>query len=148
MNPLRQRIQEDVKAAMRSRDKPRLVALRLITAALKQKEIDERIDLDETSVIAILDKMAKQIRDSIQQFKQAGREDLVTKETFDLSIIQTYLPAQLSASEIQRFITEAIAHTGAESAKNMGQVMAMLKPRLQGRADMGAVARLVKQTLG
>jgi len=147
VSKLQQRINEDVKAAMRSKDKERLGVLRLITAAFKQKEVDERIELDDTMVLAIMDKMTKQIRDSIQQFKQAGRDDLVAKETFELEIIQEYLPAQLSEDEISQIIAECIEASDAESTKDMGKVMGLLKPRLQGRADMGKVSGLVKQQL-
>ncbi len=147
MSKLQQRINEDVKAAMRSKDKERLGVLRLITAAFKQKEVDERIELDDTMVLAIMDKMTKQIRDSIQQFEQAGRDDLVAKETFELEIIQEYLPAQLSKDEISQIIAECIEASDAESTKDMGKVMGLLKPRLQGRADMGKVSGLVKQQL-
>lgn len=147
MSKLKQRINDDVKTAMRNKDKERLGVLRLITAALKQKEVDERIELDDTMVLAIMDKMSKQIRDSIKQFEQAGRDDLAQKENFELGIIQEYLPAQLAEEEIKQIINESIETTGAESAKDMGKVMADLKPRLQGRADMGKVSGLVKQQL-
>jgi len=147
VSALQQRINDDVKTAMRSKDKDRLGVLRLITAAFKQKEVDERIELDDTMVLAIMDKMTKQIRDSIQQFEQAGRNDLVAKEAFELEIIQEYLPAQLTEDEISQIIAECIAASGAESAKDMGKVMGLLKPRLQGRADMGKVSGLVKQQL-
>ncbi len=147
MSALKQRINDDVKTAMRSKDKERLGVLRLITAAFKQKEVDERIELDDTMVLAIMDKMSKQIRDSIQQFEQAGRDDLAQKEAFELGIIQEYLPAQLTEDEIKQIITESIEATGAESAKDMGKVMGVLKPRLQGRADMRKVSGLVKQQL-
>jgi len=148
VSALKQRINDDVKTAMRNKDKERLAVLRLITAAFKQKEVDERIELDDTMVLAIMDKMTKQIRDSIQQFEKAGRDDLVQKEAFELGIIQEYLPTQLTEDEIKRIITESIEATGAESAKDMGKVMGFLKPRLQGRADMGKVSGLVKQQLG
>lgn len=147
MSELKQRINDDVKTAMRSKDKERLGVLRLITAAFKQKEVDERIELDDTMVLAIMDKMSKQIRDSIQQYEQAGRDDLAQKEAFELGIIQEYLPAQLTEDEIKQIITESIKSSGAESAKDMGKVMGILKPRLQGRADMGKVSGLVKQQL-
>ena len=147
MSELQQRINDDVKTAMRGRDKNRLGVLRLITAAFKQKEVDERIELDDTMVLAIMDKMAKQIRDSIQQFEQAGRDDLVAKEAFELEIIQEYLPTQLTEDGISRIIAESIEASGAESAKDMGKVMSLLKSRLQGRADMGKVSGLVKQQL-
>ena len=133
---------------MRNKDKDRLGVLRLITAAFKQKEVDERIELDDAMVLAIMGKMTKQIRDSIQQFEQAGRDDLVKKEKFELKIIQEYLPAQLTEDEIKQLITESITECGAESVKDMGKVMGVLRPRLQGRADMGQVSALVKQQLG
>ena len=148
MSVTKQRINDDVKAAMRSKDKDRLGVLRLIMAAFKQKEVDERIELDDTMVLAIMDKMTKQIRDSIQQFEQAGRDDLVKKEKFELEIIQEYLPTQLNEDEIKQLIAESITESGAESVKDMGKVMSILKPRLQGRADMGQVSALVKQQLG
>ena len=147
MNELQQRINDDVKTAMRNKDKDRLGVLRLITAAFKQKEVDERIELDDTMVLAIMNKMTKQIRDSIDQFEKAGRDDLAAKEAFELNIIQEYLPAQLSEDEISQIIAECVEASGAESAKDMGKVMGLLKPRLQGRADMGKVSGLVKQQL-
>lgn len=148
MSVTKQRINDDVKAAMRSKDKDRLGVLRLIMAAFKQKEVDERIELDDAMVLAIMDKMTKQIRDSIQQFEQAGRDDLVKKEKFELEIIQEYLPTQLNEDEIKQLIAESITESGAESVKDMGKVMSILKPRLQGRADMRQVSALVKQQLG
>ncbi len=147
MSKLQQHINDDVKAAMRSKDKERLGVLRLITAAFKQKEVDERIELDDTMVLAIMNKMTKQIRDSIEQFEKAGRDDLAAKEAFELNIIHEYLPAQLTEDEISQIITESIEASGAESAKDMGKVMGLLKPRLQGRADMGKVSGLVKHQL-
>jgi len=147
VSKLQQRINEDVKTAMRSKDKQRLGVLRLITAAFKQKEVDERIELDDTMVLAIMNKMTKQIRDSIDQFEKAGRDDLAAKEAFELKIIQEYLPAQLTEDEISQIIAECVTASGAESAKDMGKVMGLLKPRLQGRADMGKVSGLVKQQL-
>ena len=147
MSELQQRINDDVKAAMRSKDKERLGVLRLITSAFKQKEVDERVKLDDSMVLAIMEKMSKQIRDSIQQFEQASRDDLVQKETFELKIIQEYLPAQLTEDEIKQIITESIKSSGAETVKDMGKVMGILKPRLQGRADMGKVSGLVEQHL-
>jgi len=147
VSELQQRVNDDVKAAMRSKDKDRLGVLRLITAAFKQKEVDERIELDDTMVLAIMNKMTKQIRDSIDQFEKAGRDDLAAKEAFELNIIQEYLPAQLTEDEISQIIAECVEASGAESAKDMGKVMGLLKPRLQGRADMGKVSGLVKQQL-
>lgn len=147
MSELQQRVNDDVKTAMRNKDKDRLGVLRLITAAFKQKEVDERVELDDTMVLAIMNKMTKQIRDSIDQFEKAGRDDLAAKEAFELNIIQEYLPAQLTEDEISQIIAECVADSGAESAKDMGKVMGLLKPRLQGRADMGKVSGLVKQQL-
>ena len=148
VSELQQRINDDVKTAMRNKDKNRLGVLRLITAAFKQKEVDDRVELDDTMVLAIMNKMTKQIRDSIDQFEQAGRDDLVAKEAFELGIIQEYLPAQLTEDEISQIIAECVAASGAESAKDMGKVMGLLKPRIQGRADMGKISGLVKQQLG
>jgi len=132
---------------MRSKDKERLGALRLIQAAFKQKEVDERIELNDEQATAILDKMAKQHRDSITQFKEANRDDLVKVEQFELDIIEAYLPAQLSEDEINSFIENAISESGAESIKDMGKVMGLLKGELQGRADMGKVSGLIKAKL-
>jgi len=132
---------------MRKKDKDRLTTLRMILAAIKQKEVDERIELDDTQILAVLDKMAKQHRDSINQFEQAGRNDLVEKENRELAIVQTYLPAQLSDAEIQQLLQDAIQETGAASMQDMGKVMAVLKPKLQGRADMGKISGLVKAKL-
>lgn len=147
MADIKSQISDDVKAAMRSKDKERLGALRLITAAFKQKEVDERIELSDEHVIVILDKMAKQHRDSITQFKEANREDLVEIEQFELNIIDAYLPAKLSDEEISALIEGAISKSGAESIKDMGKVMGMLKGELQGRADMGKVSGLIKSKL-
>jgi uncharacterized protein YqeY len=139
---------QDVKDALRSRDKPRLATLRLITAAIKQQEVDERIELDDAQVLALLDKMCKQRRESISQYEKAARDDLIAQETSELELIQTYLPEQLGEDEIAAFIDEAMAATGAASIKDMGKVMGQLKPRLQGRADMGAVSAMIKAKLG
>lgn len=147
MSALKHRINEDVKAAMRSKEKNRLAALRLITASIKQREVDERIELDDTQVMAVLDKMAKQHRDSIEQYTQAERQDLVEQEQFELDIILGYLPQPLDAAEINARIDEVIAATGAASMKDMGKVMGQLKTALQGRADMGKVSALVKARL-
>lgn len=147
MAEIKNRINDDVKAAMRSKDKERLGALRLIQAAFKQKEVDERIELSDEQTLAILDKMAKQHRDSIEQFKTANRDDLVEVEQKELDIIEEYLPAQLSEDEINTFIEDAISKTGADSIKDMGKVMGVLKGQLQGRADMGKVSGLIKARL-
>lgn len=147
MADIKSKISDDVKAAMRSKDKGRLGALRLITAAFKQKEVDDRIELSDEQVIVILDKMAKQHRDSIAQFNEANRDDLVEIEQFELGIIDAYLPAKLSDEEISALIEGAISKSGAESIKDMGKVMGMLKAELQGRADMGKVSGLIKAKL-
>lgn len=147
MAEIKNRINDDVKAAMRSKDKERLGALRLIQAAFKQKEVDERIELNDEQTLAILDKMAKQHRDSIEQFKKANRDDLVEVEQKELDIIEEYLPAQLSEDEINTLIENAISETGAGSMKDMGKVMGILKGQLQGRADMGKVSGLIKARL-
>ena len=139
---------QDVKDAMRAKDKPRLATLRLITATLKQQEIDERIELNDAQVLALLDKMCKQRRESISQFEKAGRDDLIAQEVSELELIQTYLPEQLSEDEIVALIDEVMAATGAASIKDMGKVMGQLKPKLQGRADMGAVSAMIKAKLG
>lgn len=144
---LRIQLQDEMKAAMKSGDKRRLGIIRLIRAAIKQREVDERIELDDTQVLLVLDKMVKQRRDSVEQFEKAGRTELADQEKFEIGVIQEYLPAQLSEDEISALITEAITATGAESMKDMGKVMGMLKPKLQGRADMGAVSGLIKQNL-
>ena len=147
MSDLKNQINEDVKTAMRSKEKERLGALRLITAAIKQREVDERIELDDGQVTAVLNKMVKQRRDSIEQYEKAKREDLIEKEQFELDIISGYLPQPLSDDEINTLIDSAIASTGAESVKDMGKVMGQLKQELQGRADMGKVSGLVKARL-
>ncbi|MEJ2212809.1 MAG: GatB/YqeY domain-containing protein [Gammaproteobacteria bacterium] len=144
---LKQQIQEDMKAAMKGGDKPKLGVIRLILAAIKQKEVDERIELNDEQVLAILDKMVKQRRDSITQYEDAGRTELADQEKFEISVIQAYLPEQLGEAEILAMIDEAVATTGASSMKDMGKLMGILKPKLQGRADMGQASALVKQKL-
>ncbi|MET0051135.1 MAG: GatB/YqeY domain-containing protein [Candidatus Thiodiazotropha sp.] len=144
---LKQRIQDDVKVAMKAKDKARLSTLRLITAEIKQREVDTRTELDESQVLAILDKMIKQRRDSATQYQDAGRTELADQERSEIAIIETYLPAALSAAEIDAMIAEAIASAGASGMQDMGKVMGLLKPRMQGRADMGQVSGLVKQKL-
>ncbi len=144
---LSQRIQDDVKVAMRNKDKERLGVLRLITAAIKQREVDERITLTDTDVLAVLEKMLKQRKDSIEQYEKAARTDLADKEKFEVGIIHEYMPAQLSDAEIDKLITEAITSTGAVGMKDMGKVMAQLKTPLAGRADMGKVSQAIKQRL-
>jgi len=141
------RINEDVKTAMRSKDKPRLATLRLITAAIKQKEVDERITPDDEQVLIILEKMIKQRKDSFEQFTNAGRSELAAQEAQEISLIQEYMPEQLSDSEIDTLVSEAISSTGAASMKEMGKVMAVLKSKLAGRADMAQVSQKIKQQL-
>jgi len=144
---LKETLQQDMKAAMRAADKRRLGVIRLINAAIKQREVDERIDLDDSQVIVVLDKMAKQRRESIEQYEKAGRNDLADQEHFELEVLKTYLPEQLDDAEIDAMIAEAIAATGAQSVKDMGKVMGQLKARLAGRADMGAVSGKIKARL-
>lgn len=144
---LKTRITEDVKSAMRAREKDRLGTLRLITAAIKQKEVDERIELDDTAVLAVLEKMVKQRKDSIEQFTKAARDDLIAQEQFELKLIRTYLPEQMSEAEIEAIVTEAVAATGATEMKDMGKVMGQVKPKVAGKADMGLVSKLVKSKL-
>ena len=136
-----------MKQAMRGGDKRRLGAIRLVMAAIKQREVDERIELDDAAVTAVLDKMAKQRRESIAQYSKAGRDDLVEQENFELELLKTYLPEQLEAAEIDAMIEATIQSTGAASVKDMGKVMGQLKPKLQGRADMGAVSARIKARL-
>jgi len=144
---LKQRLTDDMKAAMKSGDKTRLGVIRLINAAIKQREVDERITLDDPQVLAALEKMLKQRRDSISQYDSAGREDLASVERFEVEVIQGYLPAQLSADEIGAAIAAAIAQTGAAGPQDMGKVIATLKAQIAGRADMGQVSARVKQAL-
>jgi hypothetical protein len=144
---LKARITDDMKTAMRARDTARLGTVRLLLAAIKQKEIDERIELDDGAVSSIVEKLIKQRKDSISQFQAAGRDDLVAVEQAELAVLQAYLPEQLSASEVESAVTAAIAESGASSAKDMGKVMGLLKSRLAGRADMGQVSALIKARL-
>lgn len=144
---LKAQIQSDMKTAMKAGDKARLGVIRLILAAVKQREVDERIELDDSQVLAVLDKMLKQRRDSIEQYSAAGRQDLADVERFEVDTIQGYLPAALSESEIDTLVTGAIGETGAAAMSDMGKVMAILRPQVQGRADMGAVSALVKRRL-
>ena len=148
LNTLKGQIQEDVKTAMRARDQKRLTALRLITAAIKQVEIDKRIEMDDQSVLAVLDKMVKQRRDSLEQYKNAGRDDLAAQEEFELELISVYLPEALGDDELAALIKQAVADTGASSIRDMGTVMNKLREQVQGRADMKAVSNAVKQQLG
>lgn len=144
---LKDQITADMKEAMRAKDKDTLGTIRLIQAAIKQIEVDERVELDDSRVLAVLDKMVKQRRDSISQYRDARREELAAREEAEISIIQKYLPAALSESEIDALIEEAISNSGAQSMQNMGKIMGQLKPKLQGRADMGAVSARIKARL-
>jgi len=144
---LKLRVTEDMKASMRAKDTVRLGTIRLLLAAIKQKEVDERIELDDTAVSGIVEKLIKQRKDSISQFQAAGRDDLVATEQAELAVLQAYLPEQLSADEVEAAVASAIAESGATSAKDMGKVMGLVKPRLAGRADMGQVSALIKARL-
>ena len=145
---LKARIQDDVKNAMRAHQREQLAALRLLTAAIKQKEIDERIELNDEQVLVVLDKMVKQRRESLEQFQQAGRDDLAAKEQFELDLLQTYLPEPLSEDQLAELIRNTIAELGASSIRDMGPVMNALRGQVQGRADMKAVSQAVKSQLG
>ena len=144
---LKVRIKTEMKAAMRAKDKPRLGTIRLIQAEIKRIEVDERIELDDTRVLAILDKMSKQRRDSLSQFKDAGRDDLAEQEQIELDVIAEFLPAALTDDELLALIDRAVADSGAQAMSDMGKVMAILKPLVQGRADMGAVSKQIKARL-
>lgn len=144
---LKSRIQDDVKAAMKAKDKARLATLRLISAAIKQREVDERTELDDDQVLVVLEKMIKQRRDSISQYEKAGRQELAEQEKSEIAVIETYMPEGLSDEEIAAMVVAAVTESGAESVRDMGKVMGLLKPKMQGRADMGKVSALVKQKL-
>ena len=144
---LKQQITEDMKAAMRAKETARLGAIRLLLAAMKQREVDERIELTDADVVAIIEKMLKQRRDSISQYKAANRQDLVDVEEFEVTVLQGYMPQQLSEAEVAAAIAEAIAATGATGPQDMGKVMGVVKPKLAGRADMGKVSALIKAQL-
>jgi hypothetical protein len=145
---LKERVTEDMKAAMRAKDPARLSAVRLLLAAMKQKEVDERIELSDADVLGIIDKMVKQRRESIAQYEKAARADLVAVEKFEIEVLSAYLPQQMGEAELAQAIAAAVAESGASGVKDMGKVMALLKPRLAGRADMGKVSGLVKAKLG
>ncbi len=144
---LKQRITEDMKSALRAGEKERLGTIRLALAAIKQREVDERITLDDGQVLTVLEKMIKQRKEAISQFQAGGRADLVSKESAEVAVLEAYLPARLSDAELDALIAGAIASTGATSAKDMGKVMALVKSQAQGRADMGAVSARVKEKL-
>ncbi len=145
---IKDRLGADIKAAMKAGEKERLGALRMIHAAIRQREVDERLELDDAATLEVLDKQAKQHRESLEQYRNAGREDLAAREEAELAIIAEYLPEPLSETELDALIEEALSETGATSMKDMGRVMAALKPRAQGRADMGSVSARVKARLG
>ena len=144
---LKQQITEDMKAAMRAGDAKRRDAIRLLQAAIKQREVDERIELDDAAVVAAIEKMLKQRRDSISQYEAAQRQDLADAEKYEVGVLQAYMPQALSDAEVEGALAEAIAATGAQGQQDMGKVMALLKPRLAGRADMGKVSSMVKAKL-
>lgn len=144
---LKQQLTDDMKAAMKAGEKDRLGVIRLINAAIKQKEVDERVDLDDAAVLAVLEKMVKQRKDSVSQYEGAGREDLAAVERAEIVVIEAYLPAKLGEAEIAAAIDAAIAATGASGPADMGKLMGVLKPQLAGQADMGLVSKLVRQKL-
>ena len=144
---LKAQLTEDMKTAMKGGDKDRLGVIRLVNAAIKQREVDERIQLDDTQVLGVLEKMLKQRRDSFSQFQAAGRMDLADKENFEIGVIQAYLPQQLTAAEVDTIIAETIAEAGAAGPKDMGKVMGLVKPKVAGRTDMGKLSELVKARL-
>jgi uncharacterized protein YqeY len=147
MPTLKERITEDMKAAMRAKEADRLGAIRMLTAAIKQKEVDERVELDDAAVVAIVDKLLKQRKDSIEAFEKAGRQDLVDKEKAEVAVLQAYLPARLSAAEVQAEVKAIVAELGATGPGDMGKVMGAAKQRLAGKADMGQVSAAVKGAL-
>jgi uncharacterized protein YqeY len=144
---LRERLNEDIKTAMKAREAERLGALRLLSAAVKQREVDERITIDDAALVSVVEKEIKKRRESIVQYEKAQRHDLADKEKFEISVIEVYLPQQLSQAEVEQIVAEAVASTGAKSAADMGKVMGVVKPKLAGRADMGKVSALVKTRL-
>lgn len=145
---LKDRITEDMKAALRAKDSARLSAIRLLLAAIQQREVDERITLGDAEVVSVIEKMLKQRRDSLQQFEAAGRQELADKEKFEVTVLQAYMPKALSEAEVEAAVMEAVGASGAKGMQDMGKVMALLKPRLAGRADMAKVSTLVKSKLG
>ena len=147
MDTLKDRIRQDTAAAMRARDRARVAALRLVAAEIKQREVDSRESLDDAGVLAVLDRMLKQRRDASEQYRSAGRDELAAAEQFEIEVIETYLPAPLTAAEVAALVAAAIEATGASSMRDMGGVMARLRPEVQGRADMAEVSRLVRERL-
>lgn len=144
---LKQRISDDMKSAMKARESDKLAAIRLLLAAIKQKEVDERVELDDVAVVAVIDKMLKQRRDSISQYEAAQRQDLADKEKFEMDVLMAYMPQQLSAEEIDALVAKAIADSGATGMQDMGKVMGLLRPQLAGRADMALVSARIKAKL-
>lgn len=144
---LKNRVIEDMKNAMRARETARLGAIRLLLAAIKQREVDERIELDDAAIVAVIDKMLKQRKDSIEQYQKAARQDLVDVEQFEVTVLTAYLPQALSPAEIEAIVAAAVAESGAKSMQDMGKVMSIARPKLAGRADMGEVSKLVKAQL-
>ena len=147
MNPLKDRIVSDMKDAMRAKDAVRLESIRLLRAAIQRREVDERVDLNDQDVVSVVQKMVKQGKDSIALFEQGGREDLVQKETATLTVLETYLPEQLDEEALLILIEKAMSESGAQTVRDMGKVMSLLKPQVQGQADMGVVSGLIKQKL-
>lgn len=145
---LKDTLKDEMKAAMRAKAKERLGTIRMIQAEIKRIEVDERIDVDDERVLGVLDKMCKQRRDSITQYDDAGRTELADIERFEMGVIQEFMPAALTDEELDQIVTQAVTDSGADSARDMGKVMALVKPQVQGRADMGAISKLVKAKLG
>ena len=145
---LKQKILDDIKAAMKAGEKDRLAVLRMLSAAIKQREVDERIEMDDAQTLAVVEKMIKQRRESIKQYEDGGRPELAEKEQAEIDILQIYMPEQLSEAELDKLIDDAIAQTGASEMKDMGKVMGVLKPKIQGQADMGEVSKKIKARLG
>jgi uncharacterized protein YqeY len=145
---LKEKIKDDIKQAMRDKNESRVGTLRMLSAAIQRREVDERIQLDDTQVITVIEKLVKQGRESIEQYVKGGRQELADKESGEIAVYQAYLPQQLSEAEVDKLVAEAVAATGASSVKDMGKVMGALKPKLQGRADMGQVGNKVKARLG
>ncbi|MGA0343542.1 MAG: GatB/YqeY domain-containing protein [Arenicellales bacterium] len=147
MSALKDRIGAEMKEAMRAKDATRLESIRLLRAAIQRREVDDRVDLTDDEVVSVLQKMIKQGKDSIEQFSKGGRDDLVAKEAATLAVLETYLPEQIDTAELSALIETALSETGAQGVRDMGKVMAWLKPKVQGRADMGAVSALIKEKL-
>lgn len=148
MSALKEQLVNDMKNAMREKDSARLEVIRMLRAAIQRKEVDDRIELDDDQVLAVIQKQIKQANDSITQFTKGGRDDLADKEKFGLEVMQAYMPEQLSEEDLQKLVAEAISKTGASSVKDMGKVIGMLKPKVQGRADMGQLSQMIKSSLG